>query len=102
MHLARHPNYGATVTIAQAATLDVVFGIVNWPLGLPAGWPYGVTITLGNQSQTASIGVNVITFKNIVGARLPLAVKINGALSSNGRPTPMPIPGILPLVVSRK
>jgi hypothetical protein len=102
LHVARHQNYGATVTIAQTATLNVVFGIANWPIGLPAGWPYSVTITLGNQSQTALFGVNEITFKNVVGAGLPFAVKVNGALSSSGRPTPMLIPGLLPLLASRK
>jgi hypothetical protein len=102
LHLARHRNYGATVTVAQTANLDLNFAIANWPIGLPAGWPYSVTITLGNQSQTAAFGVNEITFKNVVGTRLPLVVRVNGAVSTNGRPTPVTIPGVLPLVVNRK
>jgi hypothetical protein len=102
LHVGIATNYGTTILVSEAALLDVVIGIANWPTGLPAGWPYSVTIELGNQSQNAAFGTTQVEFKNVVGSRVPLTFTVNGALSSNGTPAPLTVVGILPLVINRK
>jgi hypothetical protein len=102
LHVGIDLNYGTTILVGKAALLNVLIGIANWPIGLPAGWPYSVTIKLGNQSQNAAFGTSQVEFKNVLGSRVPLAFTVNGALSISGKPTPMSIVGILPLVINRK
>lgn len=102
LHLGIALSYGAAIVVDKAALLNVSFEITNWPLSLPVNWPYSVTIVLGNQTRNIGFGKTHVEFQSVMGTRVPLAVTVNGALSISGRPAPMLIPGVLPLVITRQ
>jgi hypothetical protein len=93
----RVADSGGNLSVANIRHLTVVFAITNWPSSSES-----MTVQLGSQTQTVPSGTEEIAFNEVTQTKAPLSIVVNGALTANGTPIPVTIPGILPLLIDWK
>ena len=91
-------NEGGQVTAPNVAHVNLRFTFAGWAKSVVPGG--SVVVTVGAQTGTAPFGASELVIPNVPHASLPFSITITGAQTTNGKPTPLPVPGLLPIQVA--
>ena len=92
-------NLGAQVTVANIRHLNIRIAIENWKFLADQA---SVTFRLGDTVITVPRGASEVIFKDVSLTNPVLSIQVDGALTTNGKPAPYFVKGLLPLKIEWK